>query len=136
AVIVADKHLLAGRRSLGIAELNQVPLNLFPRKGSWLRELTDETLSAARIESTCSVELDSVEAILATVEQGLGVAFLPIGVLGRGKAGLTAIPMEGPPIQARVGLLWRKGADRSRAAVAFAESIASVVRSDGLTPLG
>ena len=59
-----------------------MPLILFPQKGSWLRQLTDETLSAARIEPTCSIEMDSVEAILATVEQGLGVAFLPIAVLG------------------------------------------------------
>ena len=135
AVIVAGKHLLAGRRSLGVVELGQVPLILFPQKGSWLRQLTDKTLSAARIEPTGSIEMDSVEAILATVEQGLGVAFLPIAVLGRGKAGLRAVPIEGPPIQARVGLLWRNGADRSRAAMAFAESIASVVRSEGLTPL-
>jgi LysR family cyn operon transcriptional activator len=135
ALIVADTDLLAGRRSLGVEELGQVPLILFPPKGSWLRQLTDETFSESRIEPTCSIEMDSVEAVLATVKQGLGVAFLPVAVLGHGKAGLRAVPLEGPPIQARVGLLWRSGADRSRAAMAFAESVASVVRSDGLTPL-
>jgi LysR family cyn operon transcriptional activator len=116
-------------------ELGQVPLILFPQRGSWLRQSTDEMLSAARIEPTCSIEMDSIEAILATVEQGLGVALLPIAVLGGGRAGLKAVPIEGPPIQARVGLLWRNGADRSRAALAFAESIEWVVRSEGLTPL-
>ena len=80
-VVVADKDPLAGRRSLGVVELGQVPLILFPQRASWLRQLTDETLSAARIEPTCSIEMDSIEAIIATVEQGLGVAFLPIAVL-------------------------------------------------------
>ncbi len=135
AIIVADHHPLAARQSFGLADLGKVPLILFPRKGSWLRQLTDETLATARVEPTCSIEMDSVEAMLATVEQGLGVAFLPIAVLGRGKAGLKALPIEGPPIRARVGLLWRSGTDRSRAASAFAESIASVVRSEGLTPV-
>jgi LysR family cyn operon transcriptional activator len=135
-LIVPDGHYLAGRRSLTLPELGRESLILVPRKGSWLRRFTDEAFDAAKVEAKCSVELDSVEAILAAVKQGIGVAFLPVAVLGRGRPGLQSITMEGAMTEIGAGLLWGKGVNRSRAATAFAEATAQVIRSEGLTPLG
>ena len=124
-VIVARSHPLADRGSIKLADLGGASLILFPRNDSWLRHLTDKTLSEAGVEPPCSIELDSIAAILATVERGLGAALLPLVVLGRGRDGLKVIPIEGPEIK-----------DRSRAALAFAESVATVIQSEGLAPLG
>lgn len=135
-VIVADGHHFADRPSLKLSELERESLILVPRKGSWMRWYTDEALDRAKVEPRCSVELDTVEAILAAVKQGVGVAFLPLAVLGRGRPGLRSIEVEGSETKLGVGLLWGKAASRSRATMAFAEATAHVIRSEGLTPLG
>ena len=121
AVIVPDGHYLAGRRSLTLPELASESLILIPRKGSWMRWFTDEAFDDAKVEPKCSVELDTVEATLAAIKQGIGVAFLPSAVLGRGRPGLQAIAVEGSMTKIGVGLLWGTGINRSRAAMAFAE---------------
>jgi LysR family cyn operon transcriptional activator len=136
AIIVPDDHHLAGRRSLTLPELGCEPLLLVPRKGSWLRWFTDEAFDAAKVEPKCSVQLDSVEATLAAIKQGIGVALLPVAVLGRGRPGLRSITVEGSTTKLGVGLLWGVAVKRSRAAMAFAEATAHVIRSEGLTPLG
>ncbi|WP_422928936.1 LysR substrate-binding domain-containing protein [Singulisphaera sp. PoT] len=134
-LIAPDDHHLAVRTDLALRDLNGESLILVPRKGSWLRWHTDEALDAARVELRCSIELDTVEAILAAITQGVGVAFLPAAVLGRGRTGLRAIAIEELKTMA-VGLLWGKGQNRSRAATAFAEVTARIIREEGLTPLG
>jgi LysR family cyn operon transcriptional activator len=136
ALIVPGGHHLAGRRSLTLAELGRESLILIPRKGSWLRMFTDGAFAAEKVEPRSSIELDSVEAILAATRQGVGVAFLPVAVLGRGRPGLESVAIEGVMTEIAVGLLWGKGINRSRAATAFAETTARVVRGEGLTPLG
>jgi LysR family transcriptional regulator, cyn operon transcriptional activator len=134
--IVPDGHHLAGRRSLTLPDFGQESLILIPKKGSWLRRFTDEAFDSAKVEPKSSLELDTVEAILAAIKLGLGIALLPIAVLGRGRAGLRPVVIEGAMTKIGVGILWGKGVNRSRAAAAFAESTAHVVRSEGLTPLG
>lgn len=136
AAIVPDGHDLAGRTSCTLPDLEQESLILVPRKGSWLRWYTDEAFGGAKIEPRCSVELDTVEAILAAITQGIGVAFLPAAVLGRGRPGLRPIAVEGSRTELGVGLLWGEAVNRSRAARAFAEATSHVIRSEGLTPLG
>jgi LysR family cyn operon transcriptional activator len=136
AIIVPDGHALEGRGSLTLHEVDREPLILVPKKGSWLRWFTDEAFGAAEVEPKCSVELDSVEATLAAIKQGIGIAFLPVAVLGRGRPGLRSIAVEGSTTKLAVGLLWGTGVNRSRAALAFAEATAHVIRSEGLTPLG
>lgn len=135
AVIVAEGHPSAAPPGLPLAGLGGASLIVFPRNDSWLRELTDATLASAGVEPPCAIEMDSIEAILATVGRGLGAALLPRVVLGD-RAGLRAIPIEGAELRARVGLFWRKGSVRSPAAVAFAESVAAVIRAEGLAPSG
>ncbi|MHC5541233.1 LysR substrate-binding domain-containing protein [Singulisphaera rosea] len=135
-VIVPDGHPLADKPSVRLSELTRESLILVPRKGSWLRWYTDEALDLVKVEPKCSVELDTVEAILAAIRQGIGVAFLPLAVLGRGQPGLRPIAVEGSKTKLGVGLLWGKTASRSRATVAFAKATAQVIRSEGLTPLG
>jgi LysR family cyn operon transcriptional activator len=135
-LIIPDGHHLAGRPSLSLPELGRESLILIPRKGSWLRTFTDELFDATKVEPKCSIELDSVEAILAAIKQGVGVAFLPVAVLGQGRPGLESIAIEGAMTEIAVGRLWGKGLNPSRAAKAFAETTAQVTQLEGLTPLG
>ena len=135
-LIVPEGHPLAARPSLRLQDIEKEAMILLPQKGSWVRKLTDKAFDEVKLRPKCAVEFDSVDAILATIRQGLGVGFLPIEVLGKGRPGVAAIKLDGPPMKVGLGLLWRRGAERSRALAAFAESTRSVIHAEGLTPMG
>src|SRR3546814_2562963 len=68
----------------------------------------DATPRRDRIAVTEAMELDSIEAILAMVGRGLGVAVVPAGsVVGPVAETVQALPFGDPPVLRRVGLLER-----------------------------
>lgn len=69
----------------------------------------DAAIRAQRIAVSEAMELDSIEAILAMVGRGLGVAVVPSGSLeGLAAERLVALPFGEPTVTRRVGLLERE----------------------------
>src|SRR3546814_2019949 len=79
------------------------------------------------------MELDSIEAILAMVGRGLGVAVVPAGsVVGPVAETVQALPFGDPPVLRRVGLLERErpaGADPNPVTTALLAVFRAVVEA-------
>lgn len=109
ALTCPAKHALAKKRSVGWAELRNVPLIRVGPKAA-IRNLIDDTLSAARMTFNWQYEVQHVETAVNLVEAGLGCAIVPsIDVaLHRGR-GLAAVPLRGPRLSCTYGLMSRRG---------------------------
>lgn len=88
------------------ALLRDRPFIRFNRRAG-VGRLIDADLRRRRIQVREVMELDSVEAILAMVSHGLGVAVAPAGSLGPGHAALVTAPFGDPPLARRVALVER-----------------------------
>lgn len=104
-----SKHALAKKRSVGWAELRNLPLIRVSSKTA-IRPMIDDTLSAARMTFNWQFEVQNVETAVNLVEAGLGYAIVPsIDVaLHRGR-GLAAVPLRGPRLSCTYGLVTQRG---------------------------
>ncbi|HEX2054945.1 MAG TPA: transcriptional regulator CynR [Nitrospiraceae bacterium] len=126
-LITPQRHRLAKRSRIAIADLADEPLVLLPQTFC-ARRLIDETFQAATVRPTVAIEMNSIEGILATIRAGARATILPRLSLGIKPTGrLRAIDLINPTPRRRVGLLWRRGGYRSPAAQAFAEQARAVV---------
>ncbi len=88
--------------------LRRLPFVRFNRR-TGVGRVIDAALRRDRIAVTETMELDSIEAILAMVGRGLGVAVAPAGsVVGPVAETVHALPFGDPPVLRRVGLLERE----------------------------
>lgn len=88
--------------------LRRLPFVRFNRR-TGVGRVIDAELRRDRIAVTETMELDSIEAILAMVGRGLGVAVVPAGsVAGPVAVTVHAVPFGDPPVRRRVGLLERE----------------------------
>jgi LysR family cyn operon transcriptional activator len=128
-LIVSSRHRLAGRRRLRLKELEAEPLVLLP--GAYYpRQLFDEKAREAGARPRVAVEINSIEGILATVRGSGGATVLPALALTKRDPGLRAVQLTEPTPRRRVGLLWRQGCYRSRAADAFMRYAHAVVEAN------
>jgi len=106
-------HLWARQQSISIAQLKGQPL-LLREHGSGTRRVLEAALEKAGLPKrtlNISMELDSTEAILSSIEAGLGIGFvtrwavLPRLPLGR----LRTAPVDGLRIQRKFLLLYPTG---------------------------
>jgi LysR family cyn operon transcriptional activator len=125
-LIVAEGHRLAGNRRLPMRELEGEPMVLLPPEFC-TRRLVEDALAAARVRPTVVVEMNSIEGILAALRGGRGATVLPALALHGGQPGLVGVGLSEPTPRRGVGLLWRRGGYRPRAALAFAAAVADVV---------
>jgi LysR family transcriptional regulator, cyn operon transcriptional activator len=116
--VLPGRHSLAKKRELTVRELAAVPLVLLAERYC-TRQLVDGAFSAAGVRPRVQVEMNSIESILATVEQAGLASVLPELAMCRERAGLVARPLAQPKPRRSVGLLWLRGARRRRAAEAF-----------------
>jgi DNA-binding transcriptional LysR family regulator len=90
------------------ALLRRLPFIRFNRR-TGVGRVIDAALRRDRVAVVETMELDSIEAILAMVGRGLGVAVAPAGSLvGPVSATVHALPFGDPPVLRRVGLLERE----------------------------
>lgn len=110
--------------------LRSLPFVRFNRR-TGVGRVIDATLRRDRIAVTETMELDSIEAILAMVGRGLGVAVAPAGsVVGPVAATVHALPFGEPPVLRRVGLLERErpaGAEPNPVTTALLDVFRAVV---------
>jgi DNA-binding transcriptional LysR family regulator len=126
-VLVANpEHRFAQTAGATIAEAAREPIVLFDRGSSYYGMIHDLFRKAAVIPNV-AMELDSLEATKRMVEQGLGIALVPIATVQREiDAGvLVRIPLtDVQPIKRPISLVYRKNRKRSRTVQAFIDMMA------------
>lgn len=126
-VLVANpEHRFAQTDGATIAEAAREPIVLFDRGSSYYGMIHDLFRKAAVIPNV-AMELDSLEATKRMVEQGLGIALVPIATVQREiDAGvLVRIPLtDVQPIKRPISLVYRKNRKRSRTVQAFIDMMA------------
>lgn len=112
--------------------LRRLPFVRFNRR-TGVGRVIDTALRRDRITVTETMELDSIEAILAMVGRGLGVAVAPAGsVTGAVAETVLALPFGDPPVLRRVGLLERErpaGAEPNPVTTTLLEVFRAVVQA-------
>lgn len=116
-LVVSRSHPLARHRSLAMKALASVPLALLTRSFA-TRGLIDDSLREAGIAPPIRVEMESVEALIAACRSGDLASIVPERA-ARLATDLHAIDLTAPPLVRHAGILWRRGASRSTAALEF-----------------
>ncbi len=116
-LVVAANHPLSKKKTLAMKSLANVPMALLTRSFA-TRRLLDDAFRAAGITPLVRVEMESVEALLASCRVGNLVSIVPERA-ARQAEGLCRIALASPQPVRRAGVLWRKGAQKSPAARAF-----------------
>jgi LysR family cyn operon transcriptional activator len=117
-LVVNRKHPLAHRRKLAVKDLARVPLAMLPRAFT-TRRLIDDGLRRAGVVPEVRVEMESVEGLLDVCRWGDLASIAPERA-ARQASDLLAIDLHSPAMLRHAGILWRRGASRSRAALEFA----------------
>ena len=126
-LIASPRHRFATRRRLPLAFLVDEPLVLLPDLFC-TRRLLNASFEQAGIVPKVTVEMNSIEGILATVKTSQLATVLPRLSLGLERHdGLCGIPLTNPTPRRGLGLLWKKDGYRSGAAKALADQVRAVV---------
>jgi LysR family transcriptional regulator, cyn operon transcriptional activator len=119
-LVVSEAHPYARRRELQLKQLADQPLVLLtPEFPS--RQLLLAWFAAAGFEPKVNMEINSTDAILATVRCGT-LATIQTARMAAGFAGLRCIPLS-PALRRTVAILWRREGYRPAAARALADMI-------------
>ncbi|MDO8769685.1 MAG: transcriptional regulator CynR [Burkholderiaceae bacterium] len=116
-LLVGKNHPLAGKRSVSMKTLKNMPLCLLPRSFA-TRRMLDESFKMAGLSPLVRVEMESVGALIAACASGLLATIVPERA-ARESGHMHAITLTDPQPARHAGVLWRKGASRSVAAQAF-----------------
>ncbi|MEU4426412.1 LysR substrate-binding domain-containing protein [Actinoplanes sp. NPDC024001] len=116
---VADGPPLTVGRQLDLAELRHTPMVMF-REGYDIRDVTLHACERAGFTPKFAVEGGEMDAVLAFVEAGLGVALVPSMVLAN-RPLLRATPLAPPGMRRTIALAQRRGAVLPHAAAELRE---------------
>jgi DNA-binding transcriptional LysR family regulator len=108
-------------RQLDLVELRHTPMVMF-RDGYDIRDVTLQACERAGFTPKFAVEGGEMDAVLAFVEAGLGVALVPSMVLTN-RPLLRATPLAPPGMRRTIALAHRRGAVMSHAAAALREVV-------------
>lgn len=116
-LVVPEQHEWAGLAVIDAAHLERVPL-IVRERGSGTRHVVDDCLGKAGVHLDAlhlAMELDSTEAILACVEEGLGVGFVSEWALVKRDASrtLATLRLKNAPIRRSFSFIWPQGAQVS-----------------------
>jgi DNA-binding transcriptional LysR family regulator len=118
---VPADHALAGRATVSVADLEDLPLVMF-RDGYDLRESTLAVCRRAGFAPHFAVEGLEMDGVLALCAAGLGAAVVPISVVEPGGP-LVAIPFSDGALQRTIGIASRHNRTPPPAARAFADEL-------------
>ena len=119
-LVTPPRHPFAARDEVGLAEIAGEDLVMFDRTSSY-HELTSGLFRSAGVIPRTPMELDNIESAKKMVQQGLGVALLPlIAVADEFAAGTlgTARIAGTPPLARRVVAIRRRDAGPATGIVA------------------
>lgn len=114
----------------GEAMLAEHPMVRFDKR-AWAGRVIDEALRRRGIAVREVMELDSLEATMRMVEQGLGVTVAPLGARRRAalEGRFTITTFGAPPLERRVGVLEKSDHPRRGLTVALLEALVHAVSS-------
>lgn len=125
---VPSHHAMAQRKTVKFSQLGELPLAMLSQRFA-TRRLLDTHFQRAGVQPHVVVEMDSVDALQRIVEQGVAAAFLP-GRSVRRSARLRLLSVTDPKPVRAAGLVWRRSSYRSPAAVAFADQLHALLKSE------
>jgi DNA-binding transcriptional LysR family regulator len=103
--VVPNRHALASKRSIGLAELTQYPIVALPTE-SRTRRTIDAAAVTAGLQLRQRVVVNQIGTLLALVGAGVGVGVVPGGAtLGPLVGGLRFVPLAEPRLVRRLGLI-------------------------------
>ena len=111
---VGPENELAGRTSLPVRELRDLPLISLPR-GTGLRVLLDDACAAAGFRPRIALEAGDPTVLARLAARGLGVAIVPASLAAARAGELHAIPITRPELRGALALAWRAGGPASPA---------------------
>lgn len=126
-VAVGPGHLLAGRPSLELSELREVPLVMF-RDGYDLREATFAACRGVGFEPILAVEGLEMDGVLALAAAGLGAAVVPESVVPPGGT-LQTVRFRDGALSRGVGVAYRRDRVMPPAAIAFVDELRQAARA-------
>jgi DNA-binding transcriptional LysR family regulator len=118
---VAPDHPLAARRTVRVADLDQLPLVMF-REGYDLRAVTLAACRDAGVEPRLVSQGGEMDGVLAFVAAGLGAAVVPAIAMPEDSS-LTAVPFAPPGLSRTVALAHRSDRPVPRPASALAAQL-------------
>jgi DNA-binding transcriptional LysR family regulator len=128
-VLVAyPDHPFARRGGCTISEAAREPIVLFDRGSSYYGMIHD-IFRKAEVIPNVAMELDSLEATKRMVEEGLGIALVPLVTAQRELEQGILVRIELTdlqPIRRPISLVYRKNRKRSRTVQAFVDMMTSV----------
>ena len=128
-VLVAHpQHQFAETRRATIAQAAQEPIVLFDR-GSSYYGIIHNLFRKANVIPNVAMELDSLEATKRMVEEGLGIALVPLVTIQRELDAGTLVRVDladVEPISRPISLIYRRNRKRSRTVQAFVEMMSDV----------
>ena len=107
-VLLEPGHRLAGRRRLGIADLEDEEFISF-REGARLRELLHTAAREAGFQPNVKLESNESQRIRRLVSRGMGVAILPRSDAIAPGAEVAVVDLTDPPLARDITLAWREG---------------------------
>ena len=133
-LVVASAAGEPAHAELTIAGLQDVPLVMF-RAGYTLRDVTLAAFQRARVTPRFAVEGGEMDAVLAFVEAGLGVAVVPSMVL-RNRPLLRGTPLAPPGLRRTIALAHRRRSVLPHAASALRATLLDHIAAPGALPTG
>jgi LysR family transcriptional regulator, cyn operon transcriptional activator len=127
-LLVCPTHSLAKRTTVSLKQLEGLPICLLPKSFATRLRL-DELFHAANVSPSVRVEMDSVGALIAACTSGVLATIVPERS-ARLHPKMLAIPFTRPKPLRHAGVLWRRNASRSPAALAFVNLIIEGERTD------
>ena len=127
ALVTYPGHAFAASGKATIAEAAAEPIVLFDR-GSSYYSLINTFFRQAGVIPNVAMELDSLEATKRMVEEGLGIALVPLVTVTRELEAGTLVKVglvDQEPITRPISLVTRANRKKPRAVQAFIESLAS-----------
>jgi len=124
-LIVNPEHPFAARGATAVEEVASEPIVLFDRGSSYFG-LTHGFFRQAGVVPNIAMELDSLEATKRMVEEGLGIALVPLVTIERElQAGrLVKIEMvDAPPLKRPISLIYKRHRKRPRTVQAFIDAL-------------
>lgn len=135
-VLVAyPDHLFAASGRVTVADAATEPIVLFDR-GSSYYGLINDFFRRAGVIPNVAMELDSLEATKRMVEEGMGVALVPLLTVERELTAGTLVKVDltdAEPITQTISLVYRANRKRPRSIQAFIDSVTSAYAG---TPVG
>jgi DNA-binding transcriptional LysR family regulator len=127
-LVAYPSHPFARSGSCTIGEAAREPIVLFDRGSSYYAMIHD-IFRKAEVIPNVAMELDSLEATKRMVEEGLGIALVPLVTAERELAQGILVRIELTdlqPIRRPISLVYRKNRKRSRTVQAFVDMMTSV----------